>query len=209
MGIIVVKILLGYLIGSIPTAVWYGKVFYNIDVRNLGSGNAGATNSLRVLGKKAGAIVFLIDFLKGLIAYKLSEVIMPEASSLIDYPLGFFMGFAAIIGHIFPIYAGFRGGKGVATALGVISAAFPMAALISFLVFVIVVYLTRYVSLGSMLGAVAFPLQFVFKIWETDLQNEYLIFGSIVSLILILTHRQNIKKLLNGTENKFGAKKSN
>lgn len=209
MGITVVKVLLGYLIGSVPTAVWYGKVFYNIDVRTLGSGNAGATNSLRVLGKKAGAIVFLIDFLKGLIAYKLSEVIMPETSLLIGYPLGFFMGFAAIIGHIFPIYAGFRGGKGVATALGVISAAFPMAALISFLVFVIVVYLTRYVSLGSMLGAVAFPLQFVFKIWETDLQNKYLIFGSIVSLILILTHRQNIKKLMNGTENKFGAKKSN
>lgn len=209
MGIIVVKILFGYLIGSIPTAVWYGKVFHNIDVRNVGSGNAGATNSLRVLGKKAGAIVFLIDFLKGFIAYKLSELIMPETSSLNGYPLGFFMGFAAIIGHIFPIYAGFRGGKGVATALGVISAAFPMAALISFLVFVVVVYFTRYVSLGSILGGIAFPIQFIFRMWETDLQNEYLIFGSIVSLILILTHRQNIKKLLNGTENKFGAKKSN
>ncbi len=197
----IISAVLAYLLGSIPTAVWYGKIFHGIDIRDFGSGNAGATNSLRTLGKKAGIIVLIIDFLKGMLAVTLFSMIYPqiqEWSILLS-------GVLVILGHIFPIFAQFRGGKGVATAMGVLVGLMPMAALGCFIVFLLIVLLTKYVSLGSIIGALAFPLQITF-IYATD-NYPLIVFSWVVFLILTIMHRQNIKRLLSGTENKLGTKK--
>jgi glycerol-3-phosphate acyltransferase PlsY len=197
------NIILAYLVGSIPTAVWYGKIFHGIDVRQHGSGNAGATNSLRTFGKKAGIIVLIVDFLKGFLAVKAASLFSTETDNIL--PL--IMGLAVITGHIFPIFAQFRGGKGVATAMGVLVATFPWAALGCVLTFMIVVFVTKYVSLASLLGALAFPIQLTFNFWH-DNANKYAIgFASVIFVILLIMHRENIQRLIQGTESKFGAKK--
>jgi len=192
-----------YLAGSIPTAVWYGKIFHGIDVRQHGSGNAGATNSLRTLGKKAGIIVLIVDFLKGFLAVKAASLLSTETHSIL--PL--IMGLAVIIGHIFPIFAQFRGGKGVATAMGVLVATFPWAALGCVLTFMIVVFVTKYVSLASLLGALAFPIQLTFNLWNDNADKYAIGFASVIFVILLIMHRENIQRLIQGTESKFGAKK--
>lgn len=192
-----------YLAGSIPTAVWYGKIFHGIDVRQHGSGNAGATNSLRTLGKKAGIIVLIVDFLKGFLAVKAASLFSTE----IDNILPLIMGLAVIVGHIFPIFAQFRGGKGVATAMGVLVATFPWAALGCMVIFMIIVFATRYVSLGSILGALAFPIQLTFNLWNDNADKYAIGFSWLIFIILAVMHRQNIQRLLKGTESKFGAKK--
>lgn len=201
-----IGVLVAYLLGSIPTAVWYGRVFHGVDIRNHGSGNAGATNSLRVLGKKAGVIVLLIDLLKGYLAVSLASVIIQHS----DFqPVGYIvplLGLAVVIGHIFPVFAQFKGGKGVATSLGVILAIHPFATLICVILFLLIVFATKYVSLGSMLGALAFPVQLVSGIWGLQ-PTTIVIFGFVLAVLLIITHRENVKRLLAGNENKFGAKK--
>jgi len=197
----IISAVLAYMLGSIPTAVWYGKIFHGIDIRDFGSGNAGATNSLRTLGKKAGIIVLLIDFLKGMLAVTLFAWIFPqiqEWSILLS-------GTLVIIGHIFPVFAQFRGGKGVATAMGVLVGLMPIAALGCFVVFLLIVLLTKYVSLGSILGAFAFPIQITF-IYASD-NYLLIVFSWIVFCIITIMHRQNIQRLLAGTENKLGTKK--
>ena len=203
MTLIIISTVLAYLIGSIPTAVWYGKVFHGIDVREHGSGNAGATNSLRTFGRKAGIIVLIIDFLKGFLPVFWASYFFPE----INKNIFLLMGIAVIIGHIFPIFAQFRGGKGVATAMGVLVATFPMSTLGCVIVFIIIVFLTKYVSLGSILGAMAFPIQLSFNFWNDDIDFYVIAFAWFIFLILAIMHRQNIQKLLKGTENKIGAKK--
>lgn len=203
MALMIFSTIFAYLAGSIPTAVWYGKIFHGVDVRQHGSGNAGATNSLRTLGKKAGIIVLIVDFLKGFLAVKAASLFSTETDSIL--PL--IMGLAVIAGHIFPIFAQFRGGKGVATAMGVLVATFPWAALGCMVVFMIIVFATKYVSLGSILGALAFPIQLTFNLW-TDNADKYAIgFAWLIFIILAVMHRQNIQRLLKGTESKFGAKK--
>ncbi|WP_082893001.1 MULTISPECIES: glycerol-3-phosphate 1-O-acyltransferase PlsY [Emticicia] len=192
-----------YLAGSIPTAVWYGKIFHGVDVRQHGSGNAGATNSLRTLGKKAGIIVLIVDFLKGFLAVKAASLFSTETDSIL--PL--IMGLAVIAGHIFPIFAQFRGGKGVATAMGVLVATFPWAALGCMVIFMIIVFATKYVSLGSILGALAFPIQLTFNLWNDNADKYAIGFAWLIFIILAVMHRQNIQRLLKGTESKFGAKK--
>lgn len=194
-----------YLIGSIPTSVWVGKFFYNKDVRNYGSGNAGATNTVRVLGYKAGIPVLLFDIFKAW---------LPVYASIHWFKWGIsgdqltyiqiFIGLAAVLGHIYPIYIGFRGGKGVASLAGVGLALFPIAFLTSLLVFILVVAITRYVSLGSMMAAFAFPVFLIFVFNNESV--PLIILGIFASIFLVFTHRKNIKKLMNGTENKFGAK---
>ncbi|GGD76735.1 glycerol-3-phosphate acyltransferase [Emticicia aquatilis] len=203
MTLMIFSTIFAYLAGSIPTAVWYGKIFHGVDVRQHGSGNAGATNSLRTLGKKAGIIVLIVDFLKGFLAVKAACLFSTETDSIL--PL--IMGLAVIAGHIFPIFAQFRGGKGVATAMGVLVATFPWAALGCMVVFMIIVFATKYVSLGSILGALAFPIQLTFNLWN-DYADKYAIgFAWLIFIILAVMHRQNIQRLLKGTESKFGAKK--
>lgn len=203
MTLMIFSTIFAYLAGSIPTAVWYGKIFHGVDVRQHGSGNAGATNSLRTLGKKAGIIVLIVDFLKGFLAVKAASLFSTETDSIL--PL--IMGLAVIAGHIFPIFAQFRGGKGVATAMGVLAATFPWAALGCVIVFMIIVFATKYVSLASILGALAFPIQLTFNLWNDNADKYAIGFAWLIFIILAVMHRQNIQRLLKGTESKFGVKK--
>ena len=200
-------LLLAYLLGSIPTAVWVGKIFYGVDVRNEGSGNAGATNTIRVLGVKAGIPVIVIDILKGYFAVWLMQYFLLanwSPDSIIYYKIA--AGLLAVIGHTLPIFAGFRGGKGVATLLGFGIALYGWAVGISVLLFILVVSLTRYVSLGSILAGIAFPLVVIFYFKIT---NPGLVVVSIfAALFLLWTHRKNIERLVKGTENKFYFKKT-
>lgn len=201
---ILMGVVVAYLLGSIPTAVWYGKIFHGVDVRQHGSGNAGATNSLRTFGRKAGIIVLIIDFLKGFLAVFAAQL-FPDTNEYLPQ----IMGLAAVIGHLYPVFAQFRGGKGVATALGVITASFPMTVIICMVVFFILVLATKYVSLGSMIGALAFPVQVALNVLNVNPDHDpyYIAFASALFLILVFTHRHNIERLTKGTENKFGAKK--
>lgn len=201
----IMGVMLAYLLGSIPTAVWYGKIFHGVDVRQHGSGNAGATNSLRTFGRKAGIIVLIIDFLKGFFAVFLAQYLLPDGNKY----LSLLMGIASVIGHLYPVFAQFRGGKGVATALGVIAASFPMTVIICIAVFLIIVFTTKYVSLGSILSALAFPVQIAFNIWGINPTQDpyYLAFAIALALILVFTHRHNLQRLMSGTENKIGKKK--
>ena len=199
----VLLIIAAYLIGSIPTAVWVSKYFFGIDIRDYGSGNAGATNTYRVLGAKWGTFVMITDMVKGIIATSLYILIPFYVTKSNDWDrtnLMIGLGLAAVAGHIFPIWAGFRGGKGVATLFGMILAIQPIVAVCCIGVFVLVLYLTRFVSLSSILSSVAFAV-FILFIFNDDV-TLYRIFSVAVALMVILTHQKNINRLLNGTESK-------
>lgn len=199
-------LLVAYLVGSIPSAVWIGKRFYNIDVREYGSGNAGATNSFRVLGKRAGTIVLIMDVLKGFIAVKLAHILGDyeiESPEFIDIELA--MGVCALLGHIFPLYAGFRGGKGVATMLGILIAIHWQAALVCAGVFVLILTTTRYVSLSSIIGGFCFPVV-IMVFYSTN--SSINIFSLAVAVLILITHQRNIERLLRGEESKIGQRKN-
>jgi acyl phosphate:glycerol-3-phosphate acyltransferase len=199
---VVIEVLLAYLIGSIPTAVWVGKLFYGIDVRKFGSGNAGATNVIRVLGYKAGLPVMFFDVFKGWFAVQLVYLFPHSLLSVdaLNYVL-ILLAVFAFLGHVFPILAGFKGGKGVGTLAGVGIALYPMALLFVLGIFIITLVITRYVSLSSLLGGFAFPFAVVFISHQT---HPGLVGLSILVAILIpLTHRKNIRRLLKGEESKF------
>lgn len=196
-------ILMAYMLGSIPSAVWVGKMLYGIDVRDYGSGNAGATNTFRVLGKKAGLPVLIMDILKGFLAVKmvwLTGKYLPETQQFINLELS--LGIASLLGHIFPIFAGFRGGKGVATLLGILCAVHIGAALICIGVFVLTLILTQYVSLSSMMAALTFPISIMFIYHETVPGLN--IFAMFVCILVLITHQKNIERLLRGEEGKVG-----
>jgi acyl phosphate:glycerol-3-phosphate acyltransferase len=202
----IASLIIAYLIGSIPTSVWFGKIFYKVDLRNYGSGNAGATNALRVFGNRAGALILLLDALKGFGAVYLSWFSMDVFSNenhLIIYQL--ILGTLALLGHVFPIFAGFRGGKGIATLVGITIAMFPMAVLICLAIFLLFFLPTRFVSLGSMAAGIAFPFVVIF-ILNSSLLAE-VIFSIAVAVFVPLTHIKNIKRLLKGDENKLIFKK--
>lgn len=196
--------ILAYLIGSIPTAVWYGKAFHNMDVREFGSKNAGATNTFRVLGSKAGTIVFLIDVFKGWTATTLANILYLD-DVIWDYHVAEFkilFGTLAVVGHIYPILSGFRGGKGVATSLGLGLCMSPALALVCLLLFFVILILSNYVSLGSIIATLAFPLLMFTREFKPD--DSLLIgFGFFAFALVLYTHRKNINRLLNGTENKI------
>ncbi len=196
-----VLIIVAYLIGSIPTSVIVSKSQFNIDIRDYGSGNAGATNTFRVLGSKWGTIVMFLDILKGFIAVKLALLLpfyVQNEFERTNFQIG--LGLAAVIGHIFPIWAEFRGGKGVATLFGLIIAVSPWTSLSCIGVFLLVLYLTRFVSLSSILASIAFPI-FILIVFNVD-NNAYRVFAIAVALLVILTHQKNIGRLLSGNENK-------
>ncbi len=199
--------ILAYLLGSIPTAVWLGKLFFHIDVREYGSKNAGATNTIRTLGLPAGLAVFAIDVLKGFAATNLYRIVIAwgEGSPEQWSAYAILFGVLAVVGHIFPIFAGFRGGKGVATLCGVVLALHPLATLCVLGVFALVLAATRYVSLGSMTAGIAFPffLFFLFRVRELPL----LIFAIAIAVLLLVTHRANIVRLLHGKESRFAPKR--
>lgn len=196
-----ILILAAYAIGSIPTAVLISKKFFAIDIRDYGSGNAGATNTFRVLGKKWGSIVMFCDILKGFVAtsfYLLIPHYLTNELHRTNFMLG--LGLAAVIGHIFPIWADFKGGKGVATLLGMALAIQPIVAAICIGVFLLVLYLTRFVSLSSILAGVSFMVLILFIYNEKE--PLYRVFAIIVAIMVVLTHQKNISRIINGTESK-------
>ena len=199
-------VVLAYLIGSIPTAVWVGKSFYSLDVREHGSGNAGATNTFRILGPKAGVPVLLFDIFKGFMAVRLAYLVTdltPETNNFVNFQL--MLGVAALMGHIFPVFANFKGGKGIATLLGMMIGILPFASFAAVGVFLIVFLSTRIVSISSMLAAVSFPfiVTFVFRIELITMS----LFSIFIALLVIVTHRKNIKRLLKKEESKISFKR--
>jgi len=194
-------IVLAYLIGSIPTSVWVSEYFFDIDIRDYGSGNPGATNTYRVLGPKWGTIVMIVDMVKGIAAVKLALLLPYYAdnpTALLNLQIG--LGLGAVLGHVFPIWADFRGGKGVATLFGLVLGISPWTALCCVGVFILVLYLTRFVSLSSILASIAFPV-FILLIFNVD-NDTYRIFAIAVALMVLLTHQKNIGRLLRGSESK-------
>lgn len=195
-------ILIAYLIGSIPTALIISKRFFGIDIRDYGSGNMGATNTFRVLGSKYGTMVMVIDILKGMAAvalYNFLPYYLHNELERTNFMIG--LGVAAVAGHIFPVFAGFKGGKGVATLLGMILAVQPVIAVSCIGVFLLVLFLTRYVSLSSILAAVSLPIC-VLWIWN---ENEvlYRVFALLVAILVVITHQKNIGRLLRGVESRI------
>ena len=193
-------LLISYLIGSIPFSIIAGKLLKGIDIREFGSGNAGATNTFRILGKQAGIPVLLLDILKGYLAVNLVwyTSYVPLTELYINLQLTF--GIAAVLGHVFPLYVGFRGGKGVATLLGFMLAVFPESAIISITVFVLTLFVSKYVSLSSIIAGIFFPFG-VYYLSDT-LVPTMMIFAIFVPILLIATHQRNIERLVRGNENK-------
>jgi acyl phosphate:glycerol-3-phosphate acyltransferase len=197
----VLLLIVAYLVGSVPSAVWIGRRFYGVDVRDHGSGNAGFTNTVRVLGWRAGLPVFLVDVLKGYIAVSLvrfTQLYIPGTADFVNYQL--MLGAATVLGHIFPIYVGFKGGKGVATLLGLLLAIQPAPTLICIGIFGVVFLITRYVSLSSMIAGISFPFLIIFVFQSTI--SSLVIFSMIVSILLLLTHQKNIERLINREESR-------
>lgn len=193
---------LAYGLGSIPAAVWIGKYFHNIDVREHGSGNAGTTNTIRVLGWKTGIPVLLIDLGKGWLATMLPvffHLALPGSAEMTNYQI--IAGVTAIIGHIFPVFAGFRGGKGVATVFGALLALQPLLTISCFGVFLIILLLTGIVSVSSMSAGIAFPV-LLFLVFPNQ-SVIFRVFSILVAVALIITHRKNIGRLLRGEESKL------
>lgn len=204
----IMLVMLAYLLGSIPTSIWVSKAVFGIDIRDYGSGNPGATNTFRVLGSKWGTFVMIVDISKGVIATSL-YILIPFylQNELARTNFMIILGLAAVLGHIFPIWADFKGGKGVATILGMALAIQPIVALICIVVFLITLFTTRFVSLSSMLASIVFMvlILFIFKEKETS----YRVFAIIVALMVVVTHQKNIGRLLNGKENKAPLFKKN
>jgi len=194
-------LLFAYLLGSIPSAVWIGKLTHGIDVRDYGSGNSGATNTFRVLGAMAGIPVLIIDILKGFFAVKLiflTGKYLPNTQQFVNFELC--LSVAALLGHIFPIFAGFRGGKGVATLLGILVAVHPQAAGVCSIVFIVTLYISGYVSLSSMFAGFSFPVVIMF-IYHESIPGMN-IFAMFVCILVLMTHQKNIERLLVGDESK-------
>lgn len=210
---VAVIVLVSYLLGSIPGSLWAGKLLYGVDLRNYGSGNAGATNAFRVLGWKAGVVSTVVDLGKGLLA---AGVVAPllridplptwglvpwQATTVICLVAGL----VAILGHMFPVWAKFQGGKGMNTAAGVLFALTPITTAITVGIFVIVLLAFRYVSLASMIAAIAFPSTVAIRRYVFDIESldpSLLVFGAVMAAGIIYAHRSNIKRLLAGNENR-------
>lgn len=197
-------IIIAYLLGSIPSAVWIGKKYYGIDIREYGSKNAGTTNMLRVLGRRAALPVFALDFIKGFVAVTIVELMQYDdligLNDIINLKIA--AVFAAVLGHIFPIFAGFRGGKGVATLVGAVTGIYPPVALLCFGVWFVMLMIFHYVSLASMVAGCCFP---VFTLISPKVNGSipFVVFSFIIAILLIFTHRKNIERLKAGTESKI------
>ncbi|MTI21889.1 glycerol-3-phosphate 1-O-acyltransferase [Fulvivirga sp. RKSG066] len=193
-----------YFLGSVPTAVWFGKAFYNTDVREHGSGNPGATNTFRVLGKKAGTIVMLADITKGMLAASIAVILMNlgyiEESYLVTAKL--ILGIVAVTGHIFSAFINFKGGKGVATLLGMMVAVHYEVALVCIAVFLITLIISKYVSLASIIGTLTFPSLLVFVPRFKSSEPLLIIFGFFLFIVIVWTHHKNIRRIVEGEENK-------
>ncbi|MBX2821530.1 MAG: glycerol-3-phosphate 1-O-acyltransferase PlsY [Rhodothermaceae bacterium] len=210
-------VVISYCIGSIPGSLWVGKWIYKTDLRKHGSGNPGATNAYRVLGWKAGLLSTIIDMGKGYVAAGLVPGLvsalgidsLPDA--FIGLGIALLAGAAAVVGHMFPLWAKFKGGKGVNTAAGILIAITPLNMLIVFVIFCLVLWRTSYVSLASMTAASSYPISLILQKYvfgQNELQTGLIVFGVLLAAGIVLAHHSNIKRLLNGTENKITRKKS-
>jgi acyl phosphate:glycerol-3-phosphate acyltransferase len=197
---IILAILSGYLLGSIPTSVWVAKSFYNIDIREHGSKNAGATNTFRVLGKAAGSFVFAVDVIKGVLPVLFVTWIADSSDSESFAIYSILAGVSAVVGHVLPLYAGFKGGKGVATSFGVLIALAPLSATICLFIFLLVWFAFNYVSLGSIIAALFFPLIQYFL--YPNQPTAIFIFSIVMSILVIYAHKKNLSRLKNGIETK-------
>lgn len=196
----ILLVLCAYCLGSIPTSVWVSRGFFGIDIRDYGSGNAGATNTFRTLGPRWGSFVMICDVLKGFFAVKLAALLPEFSSDIALLNMQLILGIAAVIGHIFPVWADFKGGKGVATLFGLVIGISPWTALACSGVFLLVLYLTRFVSLSSILASVAFPV-FILVIFNVE-NHFYRVFAVAVALLVVLTHQKNIGRIIRGGESK-------
>lgn len=206
--LIIILTLVAYLLGSIPTSVWVGKGYHGIDIRDYGSGNAGATNTFRVLGTQVGIFVLFLDIVKGITAASLVHYLpfLHEGTDrFVNIQLLF--GLVAVIGHIFPVFEQFKGGKGIATLFGMLIGIHYAIALAILGLFIVVLLLTKYVSLSSILAAIAFPLFTIF-VFKRD-EPLFIAFGIAAAVMVVLTHKKNISRLLNGDESKANLFKSN
>ena len=194
---IVILMIVAYILGSIPNALWIGKVFKGIDVREHGSKNTGSTNAARVLGAKLGILTLILDISKGAIPTLIASMLLDSSISVI------LVGICAILGHSFSIFMKFKGGKAVATTVGVFIVLVPGAILLAAIVFFLVFGITRYVSLSSMIGAISLPIWIIIFYKNIPLT----IFGIIIAILIIVRHKSNIQRLLNGTESKFSINK--
>ncbi len=215
----VTVLFISYLMGSIPSAIWVGKIFKGVDVREHGSGNAGTTNTFRVLGVPFGITVFVMDFMKGFVpsfwlsalAFTLIEAPFngPLAPPLWDVEafLKISCGLFAVVGHMFPIFANFKGGKGAATACGMLFGVEPISISISAAIFVIVILVTKYVSLASMLSSFFYPITLLIMKYGLgfDVDGSIIIFSVLVASGIIYRHKSNIQRLKDGTESKVGS----
>lgn len=210
---ILIIAVLSYLLGSIPTSVWVGKIYKGIDIREHGSGNPGATNTFRMLGWKAGVVVALIDLTKGFVAayfisqlgYIFGSVPIQIAHWNTDTFMKVTAGLFAVVGHMFPLYANFKGGKGVITAAGMLYAIEPVSISISLGVFLIILFSTRYVSLASILASFVYPGVMLLLRYEFGryVDGSQIIFASVVAAAIIVKHLPNIRRLLHGNENRI------
>lgn len=212
-------ILISYLVGSIPSSVWVGKLLKGMDVREHGSGNAGATNTFRVLGWQSGSIVVVIDFIKGFsTTFWISRLAWDIADGPISPPgweaeafLQILCGFTAMVGHMYPLYAGFRGGKGVLTACGMLYGIEPISISITAATFLILMFTTRYVSLASIMASIMYPVVLVVLryVFEWNIDGSIIIFGALAAIGIVIKHRANMKRLVQGTESRasFGSSK--
>lgn len=194
---VVVLMIVAYILGSIPNALWIGKVFKGIDVREHGSKNTGSTNAARVLGAKIGILTLILDISKGAIPTLIATMLLDSSISVI------LVGICAILGHSFSIFMEFKGGKAVATTVGVFIVLVPGAILLAAVIFFLVFGITRYVSLSSMIGAISLPIWIILFYKNIPLT----IFGIIIAILIIVRHKSNIQRLLNGTESKFSINK--
>jgi len=207
--VIIISIIIAYLIGSIPASIWIGRRYYGVDIRTAGSGNAGATNTIRVLGTKIGLAVLVIDMAKGWFAVYLAYI-FTDPQYMITHPETFIwfqilLGVSATIGHIFPIYINFKGGKGVATTVGVGIGLLPQAVLLTAVVFFSVLFISRYVSFASIASAIAFPLVVIFIVNSDSLSLNIL--SIAIGIFIPIMHHKNIKRLIKGEESKLAFKK--
>ena len=201
--VLIIAIIAAYLLGSIPSSVWYGIGNFGIDVRKQGSGNAGATNTFRVLGKRAGTIVMLIDILKGWTAACIAPLLFYMGAigetELLTYKILF--GMIAIVGHVFPIFVGFKGGKGIATLLGMVLAIHPELALMCITIFLLTLISSKFVSLSSILSTLAFPILSWLGVFGQP-EPLLIVFGFTMFVLVVLTHQKNIVRLINGNESR-------
>lgn len=211
MGTLLIIGLLSYLIGAIPSSLWAGKLYKKIDLRNYGSGNLGATNTFRILGWKAGVVVGLIDFGKGFIAAFYISGIATGAIPTVhsgwetEVFVQIYAGLMAVIGHMFSLFANFKGGKGVLTACGMLYAIEPISISLALLVFITVLFTSRYVSAASIISAIMYPIFLLLLRYGFDyaIDGSLMVITAILAITIVVKHRSNIQRLLNGTENRI------